>query len=69
MLNDITYACAFVIGFVLLVAFIGFHIYALIYSALISQELSQALDSIWSAFLLCLDVMLGGKMARYKDGE
>lgn len=69
VLNDKTYACAFMIGAVLLLLFIIGQAYILLSGETPSAGSSHALDNLWSAFLLCLGVMLGGKISQQENND
>jgi hypothetical protein len=69
VLNDKIHACSFIIGLLLLAVFILGHGYVLVSGKTMSTDLAHALDNLWSAFLLCLGVMIGGKTSKDNNDE
>ncbi len=62
VLNDKTQACAFIFGLLLFLFYAVFTGLVLYTRTNITPEITAILDRIWQAFLLCLGVMIGGKI-------
>ena len=68
-LNDKAQACAFIFGALLLLFYAVCTGVVLYSNNTITPETTSILDRIWQAFLLCLGVMIGGKLNSSKSED